>query len=69
MVPVPGPNKASVSAQALPIKILVSQKINKEGVSAHRTYCCPEKQTGTRGVSHRGLTIYIKKYRNAKKEL
>jgi hypothetical protein len=67
MVPVPGPNKESVSAHALPIKILLPQKINKE--SAHRKYCCPEKQTRTRGVSHCGLAIYIKKYPNAKKEL
>jgi hypothetical protein len=64
MVPVPGPNKESVSAQALPIKILLSQKINKEGVSAHRKYCCPEKQTRTRGMSHCSLSIYIKKYPN-----
>jgi hypothetical protein len=67
MVRVPGPYKESVSAQALPIKILLPQKINKESVSAHRKYCCPEKQTRTRGVSHCGLAIYIKKYPNAKK--
>jgi hypothetical protein len=49
IVPVPGPNKESVSAQ--------------------RKYRCPKKQTITRGVSHCGLAIYIKKYPNAKKEL
>jgi hypothetical protein len=52
----------SVSAQALPIKILLSQKINKEGVPAHRKYCCPEKQTRTtRGVSFTSKSILMQK--------